>query len=246
MGAIWNQPVLNFFPIMLIGFAQSLTSDAAVGCRQIKSLSPECGIWRCDALLKVVNFGPPKKIISLCENIWRKSQWWDPKLLQFVQPHLYQCIFYSRPKITLTARTIYPFGLISPTPMKRVDFLELSIKIAFKEICFSSNTTALDTTPKDCQPDDHDDATWLSSWRELMVSQRPEVWGQVSALVACVDDPRIMSDKSIRQNTTSQTWQNTHKKLDKIQILKSGNYSRAIDFHEQWITFCWKIILGEK
>ena len=61
MGAIWNQPVLNFFPIMLIGFAQSLTSDAAVGCRQIKSLSPECGIWRCDALLKVVNFGPPKK-----------------------------------------------------------------------------------------------------------------------------------------------------------------------------------------
>ena len=199
---------------------------------------------------------PAQKIISLCENIWRKSQWWDPKLLQFVQPHLYQCIFYSRPKITLTARTcsLHSFfkqfiqlGWFPPLQWKGLtSWSSLSIKIAFKETCFSSNTTALDTTPKDCQPDHHDDATWLSSWRELMVAQRPEVWGQVSALVACVDDPRIMSDKSIRQNTTSQTWQNTHKKLDKIQILKSGNYSRAIDFHEQWITFCWKIILGEK
>ena len=51
---------------------------------------------------------------------------------------------------------------------------------------------------------------WLSSLgRELMVLQRRQLGGRCGDKLACGDDPRIMSDKSIRQNTPIPPWQNT-------------------------------------
>lgn len=52
--------------------------------------------------------------------------------------------------------------------------------------------------------------TWFSSWQGINgPAKMSQVEGVCGDKLACGDDPRIMSDKSIRQNTPIPAWQNT-------------------------------------